>query len=545
MRIALAQINTIIGDINYNKDKIIQFIEKAKMLKADLVVFPETAITGCPARDLLERLELIEDNIKALNDIAKYTDNIGVICGFIDKNPFPGEKPIYNAAALLYEGRVVAKQYKSLLPEYDVFDERRYFEPARCVHVFEFKDTKLGVTICEDVWIYSPLVSKIYKYDPNRTLTLLGADILINISASPYSCQKPLLRFETIRNAATQNNRCLLYVNTVGGNDELIFDGKSMVVNPKGEVCAVANNFEEDIIIYDTETGRGDMHNPSEDETECIYRALLLGLKDYSDKCNFKKVILGLSGGIDSALTATLGVKALGAENVIGILMPGPYSSQGSIDDAMALAKNLGIEHHIHPINDMFNASLKTIQPEVPSPLMDLAEENLQARLRANIVMTLSNRYNYLALTTGNKSEASVGYATLYGDMCGGLAVISDLYKTQVYELANFINKIENNIIPQNSITKPPSAELKPGQVDRDSLPEYSFLDKILKDYIETGLSYDQLAHKYDKDTVLYILRKVDKSEFKRRQAAMGLKISTKAFGTGRRLPIAQRYKWK
>lgn len=546
MRIALAQINPTIADIKSNKQKIIDFVEKAKKAKADLVVFPETATVGYPTRDLVERKELVEGNLKLLDELKEYSKEIGIILGYIDYNPFPGEKPLYNAAALLAKGEIAFKQYKSLLPEYDVFDERRYFEPARCVHTTEYEGTRLGISICEDIWIYSPDVCRNYKQNPCEVQTLLGADILINLSASPYYYEKPTQRIETIKNAALQNKKTVVYVTQVGGNDELIFDGKSVVVNEKGQVVAIANNFEEDLIIFDTETGRGDMHSHSDLEIECIYRALQLGLKDYVTKCGFKKVVLGLSGGIDSALTAAIAVKALGKENVVGLAMPGPYSSQGSVDDAKALADNFEIEFHIIPINKMFEAALETFQPEQKQPTMDLAEENLQARLRGNTVMAMSNRYGYLALTTGNKSETAVGYATLYGDMCGGLGVISDLYKTQVYELSNYINEVEKRIvIPENTITKPPSAELKPDQKDEDSLPPYDLLDKILKDYIERGLTYSELADKYDKETVKFILQQVDKSEYKRRQAAVGLKISTKAFGSGRRLPIAQRYNWQ
>lgn len=545
MRIALAQINPTVGDIDHNKQKIVEYIEKAKNAGAELVVFSELVITGYPARDLLERDDLIQKNLKALEELATYSDNIGIIVGYVDYNPFPGGKPLYNAAALLSDGKILFRQYKSLLPEYDVFDERRYFEPAHCVHETDFRGLKLGITICEDIWIYSQEAGKIYHYNPNRVLTRLGADILINISASPYSYQKPHQRLESIKNCACVNARTVLYVNQIGGNDELIFDGQSVVVNNKGEVVACAQNFEEDMIIYNTESGQGDIHHSVEPEIECIYKALKLGLRDYVGKCGFKKVILGLSGGIDSALTAAIAAKAIGPKNVIGISLPGPYSSQGSLDDAKSLAENLGIEYHIYPINKMFDAALQTIQPKHPEPTFDLTEENLQARLRANIIMALSNRNNYLAITTGNKSESAVGYATLYGDMCGGLAVISDLYKMQVYELANFINKVEGLLIPQNTIDKAPSAELKPNQKDQDSLPEYALLDKILKDYIELGLSFSELNQKYDKETVRFILNKVDRSEFKRRQAAVGLKISTKAFGSGRRLPVAQRYKWE
>ena len=545
MRIALAQINPTVGDVKNNTTKIIEYIKKATEYNADLVVFPETSLTGYPPKDLLERDSFIESNINALEELKKHSSDIGILCGYIDTNPFPEGKMLYNAAALIYNGEIIGKQFKSLLPEYDVFDERRYFEPAHCVHPILFKGKKLGITICEDLWIYTPDYCEHYSYNPNKVLTILGSDILINISASPYSYEKPTNRLETLKNAAVKNKRTVVYVNQVGGNDELVFDGNSTVVNENGDIVAIANNFEEDLIIYDTDKGIGQFHNPATKEIECIYKALKLGTKDYVEKCGFKKVILGISGGIDSALVATIAAKALGSENVVGISMPGPYSSQGSLDDAKTLAENLGIEYHIFSINETFKASLNTIQPEINDPTMDLAEENLQARLRGNIVMTLSNRYNYLALTTGNKSESAVGYATLYGDMCGGLAVISDLYKTQVYELANFINKTEGMLIPLNTINKAPSAELKPNQTDQDSLPEYNVLDKILKDSIEKGLSYNQLIQKYNKNTVMYVLKKVDRSEFKRRQAAVGLKISTKAFGSGRRLPIAQNYKWE
>lgn len=543
MRIALAQINPIVGDIEFNLAKILEYIAKAKAKGADLVVFPESCIVGYPARDLLERKQLIDENLQALDKLKEHSDDIGIIVGYVEKNPLSKGKRLYNAAAFLYQGRIIHKQYKSLLPNYDVFDERRYFEPAQCVHNVEFKGKNVGITICEDLWVYNPALSKSYQYDPNKVLKELGADIIINISASPYSYEKPSLRIEMIKYAAIKNDVCYLYANQVGGNDELIFDGKSLVVNRRGQIKALANNFEEDLIFYDTEKDTGDIHTPSENELECIYKALRLGIKDYVDKCGFKKVILGLSGGIDSALTVALAVKALGKENVIGVSLPGPYSSQGSLDDAKDIAERLGIQYEIYSINDMFKATLSTVQPGDTMPLMDLAEENLQARLRANIIMTLSNRYGYLVLTTGNKSELSVGYSTLYGDMCGGLAVISDLYKSQVYDLCRFINEVEGEVIPPSSITKPPSAELRPDQCDQDSLPSYDLLDAILKDFIEENHTYAELLEKYDENTVKFVINKLDRCEYKRRQAPPGLKISSKAFGLGRRLPIAQNFK--
>lgn len=539
MKIALAQINTKVGDLEGNFGKIISYINKAKNKEADLVVFSELTITGYPPRDLLDFENFAHDNLVQLEKIAQFTHDIGVICGYIDINKNPYGRKYYNAAAFIYKGEILSRHYKNLLPFYDVFDETRYFEHGKEVNSVEFLGKKLGITICEDIWNDKDYWERPkYGRDPVDKLKEQEIDIIINLSASPYKINKEKERFEILKSLNQKYNVPFLYVNQVGGNDDLLFDGVSFVVN-KGELKARGSDFEESLVIYDIDADSGDINPISESEEESLLKALGTGLKDYCKKSGFKKVALGLSGGIDSAVTAVIAGIFMGNENVLGITMPSMYSSKGSVDDSKKLAENSGINYLNIPITDMFYSFINNIQKgEI---FMDLAEENLQARIRSNILMLYSNRYDYLVLNTGNKSELSVGYCTLYGDMSGGLGILSDVPKTMVYKLANYINSLKE-IIPASIINKAPSAELRPNQKDQDSLPSYEILDDIIKDYIEENKSPGEISKKYPKALVKEIIRKINNNEYKRRQAPLGLKVTTKAFGSGRRFPIVQGY---
>lgn len=547
MRIALAQINPKVGDLNGNTNLIIKYITKAKVAGANLVVFPELAITGYPPRDLLDFEYFIEDNIAHLEKIKPYTQGIGVLVGYVDINREPFGKRFHNAAALIYNGEIISRHHKSLLPFYDVFDETRYFEPAKEVKPVEFLGKKLGISICEDIWndkcdrdqVSRPL----YSINPIEEISKHNVDVIINLSASPYWINKEKERFETISAIAKKYQKPIVYVNQVGGNDDLLFDGVSFVTDANGEIKANAGDFKEDLILYSLEENVGDTHLLSDSVEKTLFKALRLGLKDYCAKSGFKKVVLGLSGGIDSAVTAVIASYALGSRNVLGIAMPSMYSSSDSVTDAESLAKRLDIEFKIVPIKEVFDSYIHTIQP-TEGLKMDLAEENLQARIRGNILMTYSNRYGSLLLSTGNKSEMAVGYCTLYGDMAGGLNLLADVPKTLVYRLAKFINANSENI-PQSTITKPPSAELRPDQKDQDSLPPYEVLDDILKSYVEDRVAPSEIAKKYPAALVEDIIRKININEYKRRQATLGLKVTTKAFGSGRRFPIVQGYSFK
>ena len=543
MKLALAQFNPTVGDFAGNTARILALAARAKERGADLAVFSELCICGYLPQDLLERPAFIDRNQKELKQLAAKLP-LPAIVGFVGKNKNGTGSGIANKAALLSGGKIVFEQSKMLLPTYDVFDESRYFQPAAEQKVFGFGGEMLGITICEDVWNDKNFWAvRRYDRDPVTELAAQGTSVIINISASPYTIDKRALRVDMLRSIALSHQLPIVYVNQVGGNDSLIFDGASVALTLDGKVAAQAAAFQEDLILFDTTTGEGEIHKQPPEEIAYAFQALVLGTRDYVHKCRFEKALVGLSGGIDSAVVAAIAVEALGAENVLGVSMPGPYSSEGSIADAKAVAQNLGIEMKTIPISGVFDAYLATLKPVFGSRKADVTEENVQARIRGNYLMALSNKFGSMVLSTGNKSELAVGYCTLYGDMAGGLAVISDVPKLMVYELAKFINR-QRQIIPRATIEKPPSAELRPNQKDEDSLPPYDVLDRILKAYIEDLRSPQEIADKYGFDLKLVreIALLVDRTEYKRKQAAPGLKITSRAFGFGRPFPIAQRF---
>ncbi|MEA2710401.1 MAG: hypothetical protein QOF78_3002 [Phycisphaerales bacterium] len=554
MRIALAQINPTVGDLRLNVRKHLDFIQRAKDAGAQLVVFPELSVTGYPPKDLLLKRQFIDDQLRAVNLIASRVSGIDAIVGFAERNTQPIGRPLHNAVAVLRDGKIVSRHFKTLLPTYDVFDESRYFEPGprdETENLVRIGDVTVGQSICEDLWNDEKLIARrLYHQNPISDLIAAGAELLVNSSASPFVVGKHDFRLELFGAQAKRFGKPIVYVNQVGGNDELVFDGNSVVFDAAGNVVAHAKGFEEDLLVVDL-PGEGRV-TPHAKGLESLYQALVLGLRDYVRKCGFKSVVIGLSGGIDSALTAAIAVAALGKDKVTGVAMPSRYSSGHSVDDARKLAENLGIEFHIVPIKDVHDAYERTLAPifskdprHPDSPLGDdLTDQNIQARIRGATLMAFSNRYNHLLLTTGNKSELAVGYCTLYGDMAGGLAVISDVPKTTVWELSRWINQHEGReVIPWSSINKVPSAELRPNQTDQDSLPPYEILDAILFHYIEEELGAAEIiARGFDAATVTRVIKMVDRSEYKRRQAAPGLKVTSRAFGFGRRMPIAQNY---
>ncbi|HVO59055.1 MAG TPA: NAD+ synthase [Dongiaceae bacterium] len=543
MKLALAQFNPTVGDFAGNTARILEMAGKAKERGAELAVFSELCLCGYLPQDLLERPAFIKRNLDALKQLAKELP-VPAIVGYVGKATRDPGNGIANKAALIREGKVVFEQSKMLLPTYDVFDESRYFQPAKQQSVFAFGNEKLGITICEDVWNDKNFWAvRRYERDPVSELAGQGTSVLINISASPYTIDKRSLRVDMLRSIALNYNLPVVYVNQVGGNDTLIFDGASVALTADGKVAAQAAAFQDDLVLFDTASGGGEIHEQPRQEIEYAFRALVLGARDYVRKCGFRKVLVGLSGGIDSAVVAAIAVEALGAENVLGVSMPGPFSSEGSKADAKALAENLGIEFRTIPISPVFDAYREALKPVFGNRKPDVTEENIQARIRGNYLMALSNKFGSMVLSTGNKSELAVGYCTLYGDMAGGLAVISDVPKLMVYELANFINR-EREVVPAATIEKPPSAELRPNQKDEDSLPPYDVLDRILKAYIEDLRSPQEIAEKYGFDLKLVreIALLVDRNEYKRKQAAPGLKITSRAFGFGRPFPIAQRF---
>jgi NAD+ synthase (glutamine-hydrolysing) len=544
MKIALAQFNPTVGDFEGNAARIVSLATQAKQRGADLAVFSELCICGYLPLDLLERPAFIERNHETLKCIAMQMPLPAIVgyAGRVERDR--AGKSIANKAALIDEGRVVFEQSKMLLPTYDVFDESRYFQPGDRQYVYGLDREQLGITICEDVWNDKTFwANPLYARDPVTELVAQGTSVLLNISASPYTLEKRTLRLQMLRSLAQHHRRPVIYVNQVGGDDSLIFDGASIAITPDGRIAAQAKAFEEDVVLFDTVTSEGDIHEQPDDEIAYAYQALVTGTRDYVRKCRFTKAIVALSGGIDSAVVASIAVAALGPRNVLGVSMPGPYSSEGSKTDAKALADNLGIEFLTIPIGEVFESYIKVLKPAFGDRKPDTAEENIQARIRGNYLMALSNKFGSMVLSTGNKSESAVGYCTLYGDMAGGLAVISDVPKLMVYELAHYINR-ERELIPRSTIIKPPSAELRPDQKDTDSLPPYEVLDRILKAYIEEVKAPEQIAAElgYDLKLVREIAALVDRNEYKRKQAAPGLKITSRAFGFGRPFPIAQRF---
>jgi len=549
MRLGLAQLNPTVGDLAGNRRKILDAYAALVAQGAELVVFPELAVCGYPPRDLLFKRRFVPDSEESLREIAAAIGEVPALIGTVEQNTTGAGRPFYNSAAFCHRGRIVTTAHKCLLPTYDVFDEDRYFEPAPSPIVIEHAGRRIGVTICEDIWTH-PMISTRQLYrglDPVQQLAAQKCDVMVNLSASPWHATKENLRVKLVADTARALRCPVAYVNCVGGNDELIFDGRTTVCAADGTLLHGLAAFAEDLRVVDAAAPRsspGAQLHPTFDQPELpdIFDALVLGLRDYAHKTGFQRALVALSGGIDSALVAVIATAALGRENLTGVSLPSSISSQHSRDDARALAQNLGIRFETVAIADAVAASETALAPLFAGRPRDVAEENIQARIRGVIMMALSNKFGSLLLTTGNKSEMAVGYCTLYGDMAGGLAVISDVFKTQVYALARWINR-EREIIPQNSIAKPPSAELRPGQLDQDSLPPYDVLDAILHGYVEEGLSRrDLVAQGFAAAVVNDVARKVDLNEYKRKQAAPGLKITPLAFGVGRRIPIVQKY---
>jgi NAD+ synthase/NAD+ synthase (glutamine-hydrolysing) len=547
MRIALGQINTTVGDLRGNTDRMVGMARQAAAGGAELVVFPELSVTGYPPRDLVEKPNFLDRSEEEMRRLAGETADLrlAVVCGYAARSHSQTGKAAANCAAVLEGGRVAFVQTKVLLPTYDVFDETRYFQPAERQQLFELGARKIALTICEDAWNDKQYWERrLYRRDPVEELAQGGAEVLLTINASPYHMGKRALRREIFANTARRFRLPVVYVNQVGGNDSLIFDGSSFAMDGEANVIAAAASFDEDLAFVDTASGEGDLHDTLGEECEAVYEALVLGTRDYIRKCGFGRVLIGLSGGIDSSLTCAIAVDAVGSENVTGIGMPGPFSSEGSIRDAREMAARLGVRFEAAPITGVYEKYLDALDPLFGGCPRDVTEENLQARIRGATLMALSNKWGALVLTTGNKSELAVGYCTLYGDMCGGLAVISDVPKTLVYELARVANRRHGGAIPTAVFTKPPSAELRADQTDQDTLPPYELLDRVLRAYVEEYQTPRQIAAMTGAPLALVadIVNKVDRNEYKRQQAAPGLKVTTKAFGIGRRFPIAQRF---
>ena len=556
MRVALAQLNFTVGAFDENYRKIADAVSNATGSGADLLLLSELATTGYPPRDLLTLSGFVDANLALRDRVAALsTDQLGIVVGCAERNEAPGGKPLYNTAVLCHRGQIVGRHRKTLLPSYDVFDEDRYFEAGTTLVPIPFKGIRLGVTVCEEIWNDPEFwPRRLYPSDPVADLAAQGVDLFVNISSSPFEMGKAAIRRDMVRQHAARHRVPFLYLNQVGGNDELIFDGHSLGFDAEGGMILRTDDFEEAFVVVDVPTGiagqsaglkprlqSSEMATVSASREEEAWRALRLGLRDYVRKCGFNSVVLGLSGGIDSALTAALAADALGPSHVTGIAMPTRYSSAHSLSDAAALAKNLGIAYHVVPIDDIFQSYLDALSPVLPGP-QGVAEENIQARVRGAALMAYSNKHGCLLLSTGNKSELAVGYCTLYGDMCGGLAVINDVPKTLVYDLARYVNR-DAEVIPASSITKPPSAELRPNQTDQDTLPPYEVIDAIVEGYVERGLDRAALvAQGLAPAVVADVIGRIDRNEYKRRQAAPGLRITAKAFGVGRRFPIAASY---
>lgn len=544
MKVAIAQINTIIGNFKRHYDRITEASKSAVTSGCDLIVFPELVIPGYPPRDLLEKQDFIEANRRCLDRLISDIRGIGVICGYVAENPEDGGNPLFNSAVLFEDGEVLLQARKSLLPAYDIFDERRYFEPGKTSSLFAYKGRRLGLTICEDVWNDKDIFTRrIYDRDPVAQLADAGADLIINISASPFHVGKSQFRRRILSNICKKYRLPLIYANQVGGNDSILFEGMSAAFDPEGKMVARAYDFREDLITVDFDAMDGDLRPVSESGEEATLRALVMGTRDYVEKCGFSKAVVGLSGGIDSALTLWIAAKALGPENVRAIFMPSRYTSQDNYTDTEKLAASLGTPYQVIPIDPIFDVFLENLSPGTETAGLGLMEQNVQARIRGTLLMAVSNREGSLLLATGNKSELAVGYCTLYGDMSGALAVISDLPKTQVYNVSKWINS-DGEIIPLSIIEKAPSAELKPDQRDQDDLPPYDLLDKILVGYVEELKGIEELvAEGFDRAVVEDIVSRVDRNEYKRHQAPPGLRVTSKAFGYGRRYPLAQRFR--
>lgn len=545
MRIGLLQLNATIGAYNLNRSRLEEAYREAVERGAELVLAPELFLCGYPPRDLLLRADFIQRGLDCLNKLAESVGDVPLITGYVDLNPSRPGRALRNAAAVLQRGKVTHRVMKSLLPTYDVFDEDRYFEPAEKITPVEINGRKIAVTICEDIWNDADFwPERRYRCDPVHDLVQAGAELIVNISASPWERGKEARRLAMLRQVARDEKVPLVQVNVAGANDELIFDGHSVALNAKGDVLALGASFTEDVLVVDLDAAPASPHielpaNPEEQ----LFHALVLGVRDYVRKCNFKSVVLGLSGGIDSALVAVIAAEAIGAENVWGVSLPSRYSSEGSLTDALHLAQKLRIRYDVLPIAEPVAEVEKTLGDVFAGRTPDLTEENIQSRMRGLLLMALSNKFGPLVLTTGNKSELAVGYCTLYGDMCGALAVIADVLKTEIYALARWINRNEE-IIPWNTIEKAPSAELRPNQTDQDSLPPYEILDRILRAYVVDEADPKMLVSEgISPEIVRDVLNKITFSEYKRRQAAPGLKVSPRAFGMGRRVPIAQRFR--
>jgi NAD+ synthase (glutamine-hydrolysing) len=547
LKIGLLQLNSTVGDFAANREKLLSACARAVSLGAEFVLAPELFLCGYPPRDLLQRDDFVEANLTALAETARQTGAVPLCVGFVDRNSERPGRALRNSAAVLQNGRIIWRMTKSLLPTYDVFDEDRYFEPAKKVEPFVFNGRKLGITICEDIWNDEDFwPERLYRGDPVRELMAQGAEMILNLSASPWCDGKEKTRLEMLRRTARDEKIPLAQVNLVGANDELIFDGHSVVLDASGKLLALGAGFAEEIMVVDLNAGgKAKTGNDFPPREQMLFSALSLGVRDYVRKCGFKSVLVGLSGGIDSALVAAIAADALGAENVLGVAMPARYSSAGSLTDAERLAKNLGIRHEVLPIEPVFKAVEAQLKKVFAGTRPNEAEENIQSRLRGVTLMALSNKFGALVLTTGNKSEMAVGYCTLYGDMNGALGPIADVLKTDVYKISRWVNR-EREIIPADSLTKPPSAELRPDQTDQDSLPPYEILDAILDLYVVKNLGKAEIAARgFDAAVVNDVVNKINFSEFKRRQAAPGLKVSARAFGMGRRIPVAQKFRTK
>lgn len=543
MKVLVAQLDPTIGDFSGNSQKIIQALEYARKQKADVVLFPELSVCGYPPEDLVLHGHFVTSSEDVLQEILPHTQGLMALVGLVRRNLAHGEKGLLNSAAVIQDGKIVGFHDKALLPTYDVFDERRYFEPGTEFKAWQWKGKKIGVLICEDIWQHAGYVGDTrYGCDPVLEVQKLNIDLLLNLSASPYQFQKPDVRVKVCQKASKTLKCPVILCAQVGANDQLVFDGYSVYVNERGELCQLAKGFQEDLMLVDLDS-KTCIISFNYDAVGDLFQALVLGVRDYFQKQNFRKAILGLSGGIDSALTACIAAQALGKENVYALSMPSQFNSPSSLKDAKGLVKNLGIDFDVVPIDDLYETYLKTLTPFFQGKPLDETEENIQSRIRGSILMAFSNKLGYLLLSTGNKSELAMGYCTLYGDMAGGLGVIADVSKTQVYMLARWINR-KKEIIPQSTLDKPPSAELRINQRDTDTLPDYAIVDAVLQAYVEDLMTPDEIVkkHGFPLELVLDLVHRIHASEYKRRQSAPGIRVTKKAFRVGRRYPIVQKW---